>query len=142
MKYFKIIKDKEFIGVGTTRNMRKFQKKYNRFLACDENAAQYIQIGEEFYHAVWMEPVDADASKDAIIADVIRIEEDEYNTLVSAIESNEDIVIVEDDDQIPELEPIVDEVEQITIEYIKKSKILELENKIAELQERLAALEK
>ena len=87
MKFFKIIKDKEFIGVGTTRDMRRFQKKHNVLLVCDENDAQYIQCNEVLYHAPWMEAVD----EDVLITDVIRIEEDEYNCLVSAIESNEEI---------------------------------------------------
>ena len=60
MKYFKIIKDNEFIGIGTTRDMRKFQIEHSVLLVCDENEAQYIQCGEDFYHAPWMEAVDGD----------------------------------------------------------------------------------
>lgn len=120
MKFFKIIKDKEFIGVGTTRDMRRFQKKHNVILVCDENDAQYIQCNEVLYHAPWMEVVDADA----IIADVIRIEEDEYNCLVSAIESNEEIKFA--DESVVEFEPVVDEVEELTVDYIRSAKIAEL----------------
>lgn len=122
MKYFKIIKDNEFIGIGTTRDMRKFQKKHNVFLVCDENEAQYIQCGEELYHARWMEPVDGDV----LIADVIRIEEDEYNCLLAAIESNEDIKFAEE--QVVEYEPVVDEVEELTIDYIRSAKLAELKH--------------
>ena len=120
MKYFKIIKDNEFIGIGTTRDMRKFQKKHNVILVCDENDAQYIQCGEDLYHASWMEPVEGDS----VIADVIRIEEDEYNCLLSAIESNEEIKFA--DEIIVEYEPVVDEVEELTIDYIRSAKLAEL----------------
>ena len=120
MKFFKIIKDKEFIGVGTTRDMRRFQKKHNVFLVCDENDAQYIQCGEDLYHAPWMEAVDGES----VIADVIRIEEDEYNCLVSAIESNEEIKFA--DESVVEFEQVVDEVEELTIDYIRSAKIAEL----------------
>jgi hypothetical protein len=122
MKFFKIIKDKEFIGVGTTRDMRRFQKKHNVLLVCDENEAQYIQYGEDLYHAPWMEAVDGNP----MIADVIRIEEDEYNCLVSAIESNEEIKFA--DESVAEFEPIVDEVEELTIDYIRSAKIAELKH--------------
>lgn len=120
MKFFKIIKDKEFIGVGTTRDMRRFQKKHNVFLVCDENDAQYIQCGEDLYHAPWMEAVDVEA----VIADIIRIEEDEYNCLVSAIESNEEVKFA--DESVVEFEQVVDEVEELTIDYIRSAKIAEL----------------
>ena len=120
MKFFKIIKDKEFIGVGTTRDMRRFQKKHNVFLVCDENDAQYIQCGEDLYHAPWMEAVDVEA----VIADIIRIEEDEYNCLVSAIESNEEVKFA--DESVVEFEPVIDEVEELTIDYIRSAKIAEL----------------
>ena len=120
MKYFKIIKDNEFIGIGTTRDMRKFQKKHNVLLMCDENEAQYIQHGEDLYHATWMEAIDGDF----VIADVIRIEEDEYNCLLSAIESNEEIKFAED--SAIEYEPIVDEIEELTIDYIRSAKLAEL----------------
>ena len=122
MKYFKIIKDNEFIGIGTTRDMRKFQKKHNVFLVCDENEAQYIQYGEDLYHAPWMEAVDGDS----VIADVIRIEEDEYNCLFAAIESNDEIKFA--DDPVVEYEPVVDEVEELTIDYIRSAKLAELKH--------------
>ena len=123
MKYFKIIKDNEFIGIGTTRDMRKFQKKHNVLLVCDENEAQYIQCGEDLYHAPWMEAVDGSP----VIADVIRIEEDEYNCLLSAIESNEEIKFSEE--PVIEYEPVVDKVEELTIDYIRSAKLAELKYK-------------
>lgn len=120
MKFFKIIKDKEFIGVGTTRDMRRFQKKHNVLLVCDENDAQYIQCNEVLYHAPWMEAVDGNS----LIADVIRIEEDEYNCLVSAIESNEEIKFA--DESVVEFDPVVDEFDELTIDYIRYAKVAEL----------------
>lgn len=120
MKYFKIIKDNEFIGIGTTRDMRKFQKKHNVILVCDENEAQYIQCGEDLYHAPWMETVDGSF----VIADVIRIEEDEYNCILSAIESNEEVKFAEE--LVVEYEPVVDEIEELTIDYIRSAKLAEL----------------
>ena len=120
MKYFKIIKNNEFIGIGTTRDMRKFQKKHNVLLVCDENEAQYIQCGEDLYHATWMEAVDGDC----VIADVIRIEEDEYNCLLAAIESNEEIKFAEE--SVVEYELVVDEVEELTVDYIRSAKLAEL----------------
>jgi hypothetical protein len=61
---------------------------------------------------------------DYVVADVIRIEEDEYNCLLSAIESNEEIKFAEE--LVVEYEPVVDEVEELTVDYIRSAKLAEL----------------
>lgn len=121
MKYYKIIKNKEFIGVGTTLNLRRFQKKHRILLICDETQVQYIQFGDVFYRANWMWPENTDSVKYEI-ADVIRIEKDEYDLLRKAVETNEEIVIEEE--PVVEIEPVV--VENPTIDYVRASKISEL----------------
>ena len=124
MKYYKVIKDKEFIGVGTTLNLRRFQNKHQIILICDETQVQYIQLGDVFYRANWMWPEVTD-SVEYEIADVIRIEKDEYDLLLQAVETNEEIVIEEE--PVVEVEqPIV--VENPTIDYIRSSKIAELKS--------------
>jgi hypothetical protein len=121
MKYYKIIKNKEFIGVGTTLNLRRFQKKHQIILICDETQVQYIQLGDVLYRANWMWPETTDSVKYEI-ADVIRIEKDEYDLLLKAVETNEEIAIEEE--PVVEIEPVV--VEEPTIDYVRVSKIAEL----------------
>lgn len=121
MKYYKIIKGKEFIGVGTTLNLRRFQKKHQIILICDETQVQYIQLGDVLYRANWMWPETTDSVKYEV-ADVIRIEKDEYDLLLKAVETNEEIAIEEEPAVEPE--PII--VEEPTIDYVRASKIAEL----------------
>ena len=121
MKYYKIIKNKEFIGVGTTLNLRRFQNKHQIILICNESQVQYIQLGDVLYRANWMWPETTDSVKYEI-ADVIRIEKDEYDLLSKAVEVNEEITIEEE--PIVEPEPVV--VEEPTIDYVRASKIAEL----------------
>lgn len=123
MKYYKIIKNKEFIGVGTTLNLRRFQKKHKIILICDEAQVQYIQLGDVLYRANWMWPENTDSIKYEI-ADVIRIEKDEYDLLLKAVETNEEITIEEE--PVVEAVPIV--VENPTIDYVRASKIAELKH--------------
>ena len=123
MKYYKVIKNKEFIGVGTTLNLRKFQKKHQIILICDETQVQYIWLDDVFYRANWMWPETTDSIKYEM-ADVIRIEKDEYDLLLNAVETNEEIVIEEA--PIVEETPIV--VEEPTIDFVRSSKILELKH--------------
>ena len=121
MKYYKIIKNKKFIGVGTTLNLRRFQKKHKIILICDETQVQYIQLGDVLYRANWMWPETTDSVKYEI-ADVIRIEKDEYDLLLKAVETNEEITIEEE--PVVETEHVV--VEEPTIDYVRTSKIAEL----------------
>ena len=123
MKYYKIIKNKEFIGVGTTLNLRRFQTKYQILLMCDETEVQYIQLDDAFYRADWMWPENTDSIKYEI-ADIIRIEKDEYDLLFKAIETNEEIIIEEE--PIVEVEHAV--VEEPTIDYVRASKVAELKH--------------
>jgi hypothetical protein len=121
MKYYKVIKNKEFIGVGTTLNLRRFQNKHQILLICNETQVQYIQLGDVLYRANWMWPEVTDSVKYEI-ADVIRIEKDEYDLLLKAVETNEEITIEEE--PVVEIEPVV--VENPTIDYVRASKISEL----------------
>jgi hypothetical protein len=121
MKYYKVIKNKEFIGVGTTLNLRRFQQKHQIMLICSETQVQYIQLDDVLYRANWMWPETTDSVKYEI-ADVIRIEKEEYDLLCKAVETNEEIVIEEE--SVVEIEPVV--VENPTIDYVRNSKILEL----------------
>lgn len=121
MKYYKIIKDKEFIGVGTTLNLRRFQNKHQIILICDETQVQYIQLDDILYRANWMWPETTNTIKYEV-ADVIRIEKDEYDLLLQAVETNEEIAVEEE--PVAEVEPVV--VENPTIDYVRASKISEL----------------
>ena len=123
MKYYKIIKNKEFIGVGTTLNLRRFQKKHEVVLICDETQVQYIWLDDTFYRANWMWPETADSVKYEV-ADVIRIEKDEYDLLLNAVETNEEIAIEEE--PAVEIEHVV--VEEPTIDFVRASKISELKH--------------
>lgn len=123
MKYYKVIKNKEFIGVGTTLNLRRFQNKHQIILICNESQVQYIQLGDTLYRANWMWPETTDSVKYEI-ADVIRIEKDEHDLLCKAVETNEEIAIEEE--YIVEPEPIV--VEEPTIDYVRSSKIAKLKS--------------
>ena len=92
MKYYKVIKNKEFIGIGTTLNLRRFQAEYQIMLICNETEVQYISLDDVLYRANWMWPENTDSVKYEI-ADVIRIEKDEYDLLLNAVETNEEIAI-------------------------------------------------
>jgi hypothetical protein len=127
MKYYKVIGNSEFIGVGCDLDMRRFQKKHNIILACDSEEAQYIQVGDILYHTQWMLPVGDDVDYVANV-DVIEISEEEYNALHTAAENGEMVSFSDNETTEAEDETTVDKNEEITIEYIRSRKIAEMNN--------------
>lgn len=94
---------------------------HNILIACTENEAQCIQIKDDFYHAGWMKSIRDDIG--AVIADVIEITKEEYDTLYEMIERDEEIDPIPDPTPDPTPEP---EPEDITVDYAKTLKIKEM----------------
>lgn len=124
MKYYKLIKELEFIGISTTSDMRRFQEKHKLLLSCKEDKAQYIECNSALYHANWMLTVSTDAYEYETVS-VIQIEKEEYDILKESIESGEDIVI--EPDVIPgDDDSVTDIPTEITLEYVRASKLAEV----------------
>lgn len=125
MNYYKLINGKDFVGIASQHDFLEYQKKHNILIACKEETAQYVQSEDSLYHAKWMSPVVTDRFPYTIV-ELISIDEDEYNTLRDAIENDNDIVVEPDspvEDPIPQ-----DPIEEVTVEYVKKAKISEMNN--------------
>lgn len=125
MTYYKLISGTTFVGVATQHDFRVFQQKHQIILACDEEVAQYVQSADKLYRANWMVPVTTDKISYETV-EVIKIDEEEYNILLDAVETGKEIEI----EQTPDLptvdEPVLDPNEGVTLEYIKASKIAEM----------------
>jgi len=126
MNYYKLISGSNIIGVGSTYDFRKFQKKHRIILFCDEREAQYIQYKDALYHDNWMLPVKTDLFKYEM-CECIQIEEDEYNTLKSALEVEEEIIVEPEPPVVKENE-YIDPVTEITVDYIRRVKVAEMKN--------------
>lgn len=126
VNYYKLISGVNIVGIATSLEFRRFQKKNKIILICNEQSAQYVQYRDILYHDNWMLPITTDLYKYEV-ADIIQIEETEYNTLKSALEVEDEIAI---EPETPvETEPeITDPNTDITIDYIKNVKIAEMSN--------------
>lgn len=127
MTFYKVICDSAFIGVGTTRDLRKHQQKHNLLLFAKEDDSEYIIIGDKLFHDIWMNP-----EKTTVFtcesASVLAISEEEYNTLKEAVDRSEEITLEEHVEAVPEEreEAPESEAEQITVEYVRDVKIREM----------------
>lgn len=108
--------------------MRRFQKKHNIILICDESEAQYVQLNGDYYRDDWMLP--SDENLQARNIQIIQIDKEEYDILYEAIENGEEIETepeYEEPEQ-PQEEVDTDNVYEATLEYIMQSKIKEMSN--------------
>lgn len=125
MKYYKLLNDGEFIGVGTSYDLRKFQLKHSILLTSDDESAQYIQIDDKLYRDDWFSPTITELL-DYTTVKIIVIEKDEYDTLFEAIETGKEIEITDEEPDIQEELPQIDPDEEVTIEYVKAVKSAEM----------------
>lgn len=126
-KYYKIINGKNFIGIGTNNDFRAVQKAFNLLVACSINEAQYIQIGDNLYHASWMRSENEDVQTKLV--EVVEIEKEEYDKLYSSVETGEEIIISDEENiQEPEFSPDLDDNTVATISWIKENKIKAMSN--------------
>lgn len=102
--------------------MATYQSAHNILISCNEQEAQYIIYKDKLYRDNWMVPETKQFHP--VCCNVIEIDSDEYDTLLSAFEDDEDL-------QIPYEEPIenesissIDPIDEITIEFVKEKKIV------------------
>lgn len=126
MTYYKVIKDNEFIGVGTSYELRKYQTKHGILLVADDDTAQYIDIDGILYRDSWFKVVTTDTIQYEN-ADIVVISEEEYQQLFEAIDKGEEIEINTDDEPSENEEVVViDNNEEVTLDYLKAQKVKEM----------------
>lgn len=126
MNYYKLISGTNIVGIATSLDFRRFQKKHRIILICDEQSAEYVQYKDILYHDKWMLPIATDLYKYES-AEVIQIDEQEYNTLKTALET-EDEIVIEPETPVEKEPEYVDPNEVITVDYVKSVKIAEMSN--------------
>lgn len=126
MNYYKLISGTNIVGIVTSLDFRRFQKKHRIILICDEQSAQYVQYKDILYHDNWMLPITSDLYEYES-AEVIQVDEQEYNILKAALET-EDEIVIKPETPVEEEPEYVDPNEVITVDYVKSVKIAEMSN--------------
>ena len=126
MKYYKIVSNSTFIGVINSNNFC-VQNPYNGWmLNANEEEGQFVLFNNQLYRDYWMRGINANSSIAFIIANIIEINENEYNVYKEAMDKNENIPVE------PIVQPQVDiidineEKDTISIEFIRSSKLNEM----------------
>ena len=122
MKYFKVIKGNEFVGILTSDGFRKYQVKHSLLLACTENEGQYVYCENNIYRDNWLAPLNNSVISYEL-ADITEITKEEYDEIYEIIHGGGEIDPEPEPEPTPEPEP---EPADITVEYAKKMKIAEM----------------
>ena len=131
MKYFKIIKDNIIIGAITSQNFMRYLSITDCFIRATEQEGEYVTYNGQFYRATWMHPIIKNVKH--IDAMILAIQEEEYNAIIEAIQSNEVIeedLLEEEQEEIRQRQEEAGElpnpIDELTIEFIRSSKLNEL----------------
>ena len=123
MNYYKIIYDNTICGACSSIDFRRYQDKHGIIIACDETVGQYLQNKGILYHDTWMVPVMTN-NLEYLNAEIVVINESEYNILKEAEEAGEEIPVeIPPEETIEEPPVITDPIEEITVEYVARKKV-------------------
>lgn len=129
MKYYKLIENNNtFIGVITENDFRKYQVKHSLLLVTGSESAQFARFNNMLYRdPTWMKPIPDSFNQIFTNIDIINIDESEYNALVSAIKTGEEIRIDEEIEEVIEnLEEEIEESQDVTIDWVKDMKVRDM----------------
>lgn len=118
--FYKLINGQNIVGVATQDDFLKFQTKNAILLTCGARTAQYVMSGGQLYHADWMINVSTERYQ-YTMADVIEIEEEEYNALYEALNDGQDIQVIPDSPE-PQ-EPEEQDEDEITVPFLREKTI-------------------
>lgn len=126
MKYYKLIDADKIIGVCSSYDLRKHQIKHDILLASDEDSAQYIQFKDKLYRDEWFKRLSTEKF-DYDFVRIVVIDEEEYNILLAALETEEEVIDIQEENKEQEtVVPPVDQNTEITIAYVKNAKVSEM----------------
>ena len=94
LRFYKVMQGDEFIGVGSSNDLRVYQKLIRQMVVSDLSIAEYIRINGMYYHDVWMVPI-WQQMVDYEYASVTEISEEEFRALEDAQNVEEVIELIE-----------------------------------------------
>lgn len=116
--FYKIIVNNEIVGAVSEKDFMRYQSKHNIILSCDRDSVQYVLFDGVLYRDEWMFQL-IDNNYQYIPAEVVYIDELEYNAIIEAFENGEEIPHVEQEEPQQIYVPTPD----ITVNFVCENKI-------------------
>lgn len=140
--FYKLIKNKNIIGVITEDNFRKLHKKLNIPLFADEETGQFIEYKEKYYYDNWLRTLPKVLPFEIILINIIRIEESEFKDLERQFDNGD----IPQDNSLEEIvteelflneEPII--IQKTAVQIINE-RFNDIENALIELADILSKI--
>lgn len=122
MNYYKIINEQNIIGAISSNDFIAYSPSADCYLSASEKTGEYANFQNKLYRDSWMTPYQLYAPH--IIATIIQTTQEEYEIIVEALKNEETIrMIIHDEDEV--IPNLINPVEEMTLDFIKTSKINE-----------------
>lgn len=102
--YYKLIDGKNIVGVISSSDFRRLQKRHKLVLFADEETAQFVDYNGVYYRDNWLRSIE-DGEIEYTEINIVRIEDDEYNDLKAQLDDSD---MPTDNSLDNEVETIVD----------------------------------
>lgn len=122
MSYYKLINGQTIVGVVSLNDFRRYQAKHGLVLFSDIEAAQYVEFRGVYYRDDWLRATITESVPYETVS-IITIDKTEYDALVEAFETNDEIEIEPTEEPVIDDQTPIDENDQITIDFIRNAKI-------------------
>lgn len=131
--FYKLVENNIIIGVVTGDDFRKYQVKHKRILISDEENAQFVEYKDVYYYDDWLRALPEGSGITLVPVDIIRIEEEEYNSLKEQLDEGD----FPTDDSLEE-EVIIDEPVNDDEQEVVKKTVAQILQRQIELAARFA----
>lgn len=127
MRYYKIIDKDEIIGAINENNFVNYSPLVDLYVHATDNTGEYAVYKGHFYRSGWMQPIqDTFTSYKNVL--ILAIDEEEYNIILETLNKDETINVDWETVYPEEPEPYVDPIDELSIEFIRSSKLKEMSN--------------
>ena len=123
MNYYKIINEQNIIGAISSNDFIAYSPSADCYLSVSEKTGEYANFQNKLYRDSWMAPYQLYAPH--IIATIIQTTQEEYETIIGALK-NEEVIRMTIHDENEVMPNLVNPVEEMTLDFIKTSKINEM----------------
>lgn len=124
MNYYKLINDNTIFGVVTENAFVKYSPQADSYIHATDQDGEYVGYKSHFYRDRWMQPVQLIERFEQVT--ISQISEEEYLILKKTFETNEEIIIEPDEEPEQPVIPNESENPDITVEFVRSSKINEM----------------
>ena len=131
MKYYKIVEQDQIVGVITSNSFIAYSPIPDCYVSATEVTGEYVSYKNKLYRSSWMQPIKQECPYTEAL--IISITREEYKTFIEALKAQEYIenAKTQEEEEEENVEQIiqtapVDPIEQLSIDFIRSTKIKEM----------------